>query len=114
MPADIIGFDFLSVDKKTVRRFKGRKDFAVQFRLYFCAGLIWAAFLTGLMIFGIHTSPPKEATVVVLGSKVSGHTPSADLRVRIDAAASYLLANPQAKCIVSGGRVRRNWLQKLP
>lgn len=70
----------------------------------FCAGVLWAAVLTGLMIFGIGNVPPKQATVVVLGSKVSGRFPSADLMARINAAADYLTANPQVKCIVSGGK----------
>ncbi len=70
----------------------------------FCAGLVWTAILTGLMITGIQNAPPENATVVVLGSKVSGHVPSADLRVRIEAAGAYLAANPQAQCIVSGGQ----------
>jgi len=72
--------------------------------ILFCAGVAWAAVLTGLMIFGINSAPPKQATVVVLGSKVNGHTPTADLMARINAAGKYLTENPQAKCIVSGGQ----------
>jgi uncharacterized SAM-binding protein YcdF (DUF218 family) len=74
------------------------------FLTVFVLGMVWSVILTGLMISGMTAAPPKQATVVVLGSKVSGTVPSADLRVRIEAAGAYLKANPQAKCIVSGGQ----------
>ncbi len=70
----------------------------------FAAGMVWSGVLTGLMISGVHAVPPENATVVVLGSKVSGNAPSADLRVRIETAGDYLLIHPQAKCIASGGK----------
>lgn len=71
----------------------------------FLIGVCWAIFLTGLMVYGsVGIKPQPGATVVVLGSKVNGKQPSADLRVRIEAASAYLKANPQAKCIVSGGQ----------
>lgn len=70
----------------------------------FCAGIVWSVFLTLLMFYGISSQPPQKATVLVLGSKVSGRVPSADLMARIDAAAAYLNENPQAKCIASGGQ----------
>lgn len=72
--------------------------------ILFCLGLAWAAVLTGLMISGLTKEPPASATVLVLGSKVSGSVPSADLRARIDAAADYLGRNPQAVCIACGGQ----------
>lgn len=70
----------------------------------FCAGLLWAAVLTGLMVSGATSAPPETATVLVLGSKVSGDVPSADLRVRIEAAADYLNRTPGAVCIACGGQ----------
>lgn len=92
------------------RRCKGSKKLRVFCRvilILFCAGIVWAAVLTGLMIYGTGTGrepPPEDATVVVLGSKVSGTVPSADLRVRIETAAAYLKEHPGAQCIASGGR----------
>ena len=77
---------------------------ALAVLILFCAGLAWSAFLTGLMISGATAAPPESATVVVLGSKVSGSVPSADLRVRIEAAAAYLKERPQAVCIACGGQ----------
>jgi uncharacterized SAM-binding protein YcdF (DUF218 family) len=75
----------------------------------FIIGVLWAAVLTGFMLyganaFGARAELPKDATVVVLGSKVSGTTPSADLMARITAAGAYLKRNPQANCVVSGGQ----------
>lgn len=72
----------------------------------FCVGLAWAMFLTGLMIYGAASAPPETATVLVLGSKVSGSVPSADLRVRIETAAEYLKKNPRAVCVACGGQGR--------
>ena len=42
--------------------------------------------------------------LIVLGCKVNGSTPSLMLRQRIDAAAEYLQAHPDATVIVSGGQ----------
>ena len=52
--------------------------------------------LCGCMVFGALQAPPEdpEGTVVVLGSKVNGTTPSADLQARMDRAADYLLEHP--------------------
>lgn len=92
------------------RKCKSSKGFRIFCRIVlalFGAGVLWAAVLTGLMIYGAgagQPSPPEDATAVVLGSKVSGTVPSADLRVRIETAAAYLKEHPQAKCIASGGQ----------
>lgn len=42
--------------------------------------------------------------IVVLGAKVNGTAPSRTLRERIDAAAEYLKAHPNAVAVVSGGQ----------
>ena len=95
--------------KKRCRASKPFRVFCRVVSVLFCIGVLWAAVLTGFMLyganaFGVRAETPKDATVVVLGSKVSGTTPSADLRARIEAAAAYLKANPRAKCVVSGGQ----------
>lgn len=95
---------FYPAIQKRCRRSKIWRISARAVVILFCAGAAWAAVLTGLMISGGNNAPPKQATVVVLGSKVDGHIPSADLMARIEAAGAYLSANPQAKCIVSGGQ----------
>ncbi len=70
-----------------------------------CAGAAWSAAMTVCMFSAMSAAaPPGNAVVVVLGSMVDGTSPSADLWVRIGAAASYLKTHPGAKCIASGGR----------
>ena len=49
----------------------------------FCAGLLWASILSCLMASASAKRPPENATVVVLGSKVNGSAPSADLWARM-------------------------------
>lgn len=69
-----------------------------------CLAVLWAAAMTGLMLAAPAGQPPEGVPVVVLGSKVSGTAPSADLWARIGTAAEYLKAHPKAVCIASGGR----------
>lgn len=88
------------------KRNRAARNIARAVLVLFCAGFAWAAVLTGLMISGAAAAPPETATVLVLGSKVSGDVPSADLRVRIEAAADYLNAHPKAVCIACGGQGR--------
>lgn len=66
----------------------------------------WAAALSACMAYGAFSSPKEdtEYTVVILGSKVNGTVPSADLWQRIRAAAEYLKAHPEAEAVASGGR----------
>ena len=59
----------------------------------------------GYVILASCDNPPdKETTVIVLGCKVNPSGPSLMLQSRIDAAYKFLKANPNAKCIVSGGQ----------
>lgn len=89
---------------KLCSRFKPWKIAWRVLTALFLAGIAWAGFLSCLMVSAMNSAPPEHATVIVLGSKVDGTVPSADLRVRLETAAGYLKANPQAKCIVSGGK----------
>lgn len=75
-------------------------------RILFAAGVVWSGVLTALMFSAATARPPETATVVVLGSKVSGTAPSADLRVRIETAAAYLKEHPKAVCIACGAQGR--------
>ena len=60
--------------------------------------------LPGFMLTAAMQQPPDQATVVVLGCKVNGTTPSLMLERRLEAAKQYLLEHPEAPCIVSGGQ----------
>ena len=63
-----------------------------------------ALFISVRMIVANHTPPAKDATLVVLGCKVNGVTPSLSLQERIEAAHAYLTAHPDAAVVVSGGQ----------
>lgn len=74
------------------------------------AGIVLAALavlaggvFTALMFRAAHTPPRENATVVVLGSKIHGDRPSRMMRDRLDLAADFLAAHPQAHCVVAGG-----------
>lgn len=66
--------------------------------------LLWAFVLCGKVSHGMRQPESRAETVIVLGCQVRDGQPSRLLRHRIDAAAEYLDAHPQAVCIVSGGQ----------
>ena len=66
--------------------------------------LLWSFVLCGKVIGGMQQPESNADTVIVLGCEVRNGQPSQLLRHRIDAAAEYLDAHPQAVCIVSGGQ----------
>lgn len=64
-----------------------------------------ACILSGLMIRAAGNAPKQEnLPVIVLGCKVNGNVPSRMLRYRLETAADYLHAHPDAICVVSGGQ----------
>lgn len=91
-----------------------RARYTVGWKKRFLSGLfalfilfvIYSAALIGCMTAGALRIAPEgqTGTVVVLGSKVNGETPSADLQARIDRAARYLLEHPECPVIASGGQ----------
>ena len=69
--------------------------------LFLCVFLlVEAAVISGLSAKG----EPDLDYLVVLGAAVKGTEPGEALRLRIQAAARYLEANPRTVAIVSGGR----------
>lgn len=86
---------------------KQKKSFRIIYRIVcilFALLMIWVFVILGLMAYFAKRTPDKYSTVVVLGCQVRGDTPSLMLKKRIDAAYDYLVMNPHAKCIVSGGK----------
>lgn len=68
---------------------------------------VYAAAVTVLVARECFVSPeviPENTPAVVLGCKVNGDTPSRMLQKRIETAYGYLTENPQAICILSGGK----------
>lgn len=71
------------------------------------ASVFLAAFLIteSLVVSAMLDQPAAGADyVVILGAKVNGTTPSLSLKYRIEAAAEYLLENPGAVAVASGGQ----------
>lgn len=72
---------------------------------FYCLGLVWAAYLSGLMLSVQANIPPENVPVIVLGAQVySEEKMGVSLTGRINAAYDYLLDNPQSSCIVTGGQ----------
>lgn len=69
--------------------------------LLLMAMAIPAAFIIGGMD---GSGEPGGDVLIVLGTTVDGIEPSPMLRQRLDAAVDYLNANPNAQCIVTGGK----------
>ena len=68
------------------------------------AGIIVCAVVSGLMVGAMRLEPPTgDATVIVLGARVTGERPSLILQLRLEAALAYLNKNPGAAAILSGG-----------
>lgn len=68
------------------------------------AFLIYAIVITGFMMIVSFIPPSPNSTAIVLGCQVKGKEPSLMLQERIDAAANYMIDNPNARLIASGGR----------
>ena len=71
----------------------------------FICGLAWCGYLTILMNSVKSLAPPPNTNIIVLGAQVySEDHLSLSLSKRVDAAYEYLLQNPEAVCIVTGGQ----------
>ncbi len=81
----------------------GRKAVWIVGVVLGCVIAVVAGLITGLMIRSAVARPAKEATVIVLGSKIYDDRPSRMMRDRLNAAADYLDAHPASNCVVSGG-----------
>ena len=69
--------------------------------------LIGASLFTGTLVSVINASDysaTNETTVIVLGCRIWGSTPSSALRLRVRAGADYLKKNEEAVAILSGGQ----------
>ena len=59
---------------------------------------------TGCIVHANMRKPAENATAVVLGCRVYGERASLSLVERLEAAYDYLIENPEAACVVSGGQ----------
>lgn len=90
-----------------IRKMKQKKTTRILYRvlcILFALMLIWITVILGAMTYFANKPPEENATVIVLGCQVRGYNPSLLLMKRIETAFAYLQANPDAKCIASGGQ----------
>lgn len=59
---------------------------------------------TACMVAAAGKKPAADATLVVLGCKVNGESPSLMLHERLETAYAYLADHPDSACVVSGGQ----------
>ena len=99
-------------------KFKNIKPFCIFAKVFgvcMAAGCIYIGIVSAFIVSGMLNTPQKalqtgttgigaEETVIVLGCKTINGAPSVMLGARLDMAAEYLLENPQANCIVAGGK----------
>lgn len=57
-----------------------------------------------VVVFALKKPNTDNCTLVVLGCKVKGNTPSKSLARRLDVACEFLQKHPNVYCIVSGGK----------
>lgn len=98
----LLAMGFFWNNKKFAKHKKLREAFSA---LFLTALTLVASVSTVIFTYGYLNSPMENTdyTVVVLGCKIEGSSPSLMLRGRLDKAAEYLTANPQANVVVAGG-----------
>lgn len=68
------------------------------------SGVLLVVVLSVCMFRGAAPATQQLNTVIVLGCKVKGNRPSLALEERLNKAYEYLEKNPEARCILSGGK----------
>lgn len=88
----------------------GRPSFLPQWLARACLAAVAAGFLLLVIIEAqvlLHfreKAKPDLDVIIVLGAQIRETGPTVVLRWRLDAAYEYLVANPDTRCIVSGGQ----------
>ncbi|WP_322182289.1 YdcF family protein [Neglectibacter caecimuris] len=101
----LLGFLILHFYRRLAERGGWQKAIVRLVSAFYCLGLLWAGYLTGLMISAQYRTPPAGTNVIVLGAQVySAERMGVTLTNRVDRAVGYLLENPGASCIVTGGQ----------
>lgn len=83
---------------------RGMRVILTVLAVVLAALVVLTGVLSARVVGGMHQPESDADTVIVLGCQVRGDRPSRLLARRINAAADYLNAHPQAMCIVSGGQ----------
>ena len=97
-------FEKVNTKIKNLSKSKAGKIFLTVICVAVVVVLVFIIWATAKMARAADNPPTKETTVIVLGCQVKETGPSRMLRERLDAAYEYLTENPDAKCILSGGK----------
>lgn len=90
--------------KKLCRKNRFAKTAAVtSFCLYGAMIIFFMTMSTVIFSYSLEKDIPENLPLIVLGGYVRDDKPARQLRERLDAAYDYLIENPEAKCIVTGG-----------
>lgn len=91
--------------QKAREQIRGRRLTSL-FCILFCCGLLLASVESALMVRAAVNAPPEDVpvTVLVLGCRVRGTSPSKAMRQRLTAAGTFLREHPDAVCVLSGGQ----------
>ena len=100
-----LGMALLLCYRRFARMGGWKKVCARLFSVVYVGGLCWALFLTGLMFSVQARTPPPGTHVMVLGAQIySAERMGVSLQGRVKKGGEYLLENPGAMCIVTGGQ----------
>lgn len=105
-------FDKIKVFLGKIRKKRALK---VLTNILMCCGIaavLHIIVISCLMISYANRQPEKDATLVVLGCQVNGDRPSLMLKKRIEAAQRYLEENPEALCVLSGGKGKGEYISE--
>lgn len=105
----MIGFACILLMAVWHGHYKGKvvlsRKLIVAFWTLVSLGIVLFGVLFGMILHGQSVGPKENADyLIVLGAGLRGERPSLVLRNRINAAAEYLLENPDTKVVVSGGQ----------
>lgn len=101
----LMGFALIHFYRNIVAHGGWRKALLRLFSVFFTLGMVWAIYLTVMMFSASAGTPPENTNVIILGSQVySAERMGKALTNRVNAAYEYLVANPNAKVIVTGGQ----------
>lgn len=74
--------------------------------------LLLIGWLSSVILRDGKTNADGQKILVVLGCRVKGDIPSVALEKRVDSAYLYLISNPQARAILSGGQGRDEFISE--
>lgn len=91
--------------KEKISANKVGKKIMLALTIFVAVCACYAIVVSGFMLNAANRAPQAaDTTLIVLGCKVDGTSPSKSLYRRLLAAEAYLKENPKVNCVVSGGQ----------